>query len=87
MKYKALSVILFTIAIVPSALAQRLETRSSGQAPGGHAMAKPARLTALSRLWQNEIQELPADHSALFAASREVSIELEVPSNTCCSSG
>ncbi len=34
----------------------------------------------VANLIQNEIQDLPADHSALFTAAREVAIELEIPS-------
>lgn len=72
----AWSAIVLIMLAAPLASAQQVDIRSRVIPVSKH----PAQLTGLSRWLQNEIQELPADHSALFAASREVSIELEIPS-------
>ena len=66
------------IVLASAAWGQHPDSPQS-DSPQPLAEAHQGLVTRAMRLLQNEIRDLPADHSALFSASREVSIELEVP--------
>ena len=68
-------------ALIPSLSVASLCWGQQPDSPQPVAEAHQDLVTrTMNRLIQNEIRDLPADHTAPFSASREVSIELEVPS-------
>jgi hypothetical protein len=65
------------LSLAPAGWSQQSD---NGPSVDHRATVGKASTSLVSRFWQNEIRDLPADHSALFAASREVTVGLELPS-------